>query len=155
MSAIRRDHKQTNINMGKKLSNFLDIKQKYRKIRKYKKGKQRLWLLSGETTLPRLSLLLTITSTRVVRQSSNWEFGYFSIRAQSNIKSTKGINTITNTRAIHHKQQIIIESTLVSACSIQYNTRTSTKTASSRSFGAWLFPDFLGWENVATMFGGT
>ena len=115
MSAIRRDHKQTNIKMGKKLSNFLDITsaknterqntkkqsrdyvyyqetpqtnlykhgqklsnfldiksaQNYRKIQKYQKAKQRLWLLSGETTLPRLSLLLTITSTRVVHQSSN------------------------------------------------------------------------------------
>ena len=26
MAAIRRDHKQTNMNMGKKLSNFLDVK---------------------------------------------------------------------------------------------------------------------------------
>ena len=53
-----------------KLLRYKECK-KYRKIRKYRKAKQRLWLLSGETTLPRLSLLLTITSTRVVRQSSN------------------------------------------------------------------------------------
>ena len=41
MSAIRRDHKQTNIKMGKKLSNFLDIKstKKIQKNTKIPKSK--------------------------------------------------------------------------------------------------------------------